>query len=205
MIHPGINSIELRRISGAGPLYAVAFASSWARAEVVKPSGSLLHVERTLVRQKTQPTLIGSLQIVPEPQPLEGEAGASEEVTADVRLSVPNELEYVMVEVPKPAGCEPLNPLSGWDARLIRVEDDGTLQKADENGNLGQPIYREERDDRSVFFINHLTAGVWEIRFGLRAITPGDFSVLPVKAGAMYVPEVRANSDARRLKIAPSP
>jgi uncharacterized protein YfaS (alpha-2-macroglobulin family) len=44
-------------------------------------------------------------------------------------------------------------------------------------------------------------AGTWEIRFGLRATTPGDYRALPVKAAAMYVPEVRANSDARRVRI----
>ena len=65
----------------------------------------------------------------------------------------------------------------------------------------GRPIYREERDDKSVFFLDHVEAGNWEIRFGLRATTPGDYRALPVKAAAMYVPEVRANSDARRVRI----
>lgn len=40
-----------------------------------------------------------------------------------MQLALPNELEYVMVEVPKPAGYEPVNPLSGWDARLIAVDE----------------------------------------------------------------------------------
>jgi uncharacterized protein YfaS (alpha-2-macroglobulin family) len=65
----------------------------------------------------------------------------------------------------------------------------------------GRPIYREERDDKSVFFLDHIEAGTWEIRFGMRATTPGDYRALPVQASAMYVPEVRANSDARRVQI----
>ncbi|MNC95144.1 hypothetical protein D3C83_121900 [compost metagenome] len=71
----------------------------------------------------------------------------------------------------------------------INVDDDGT------------PIYREEHDDKSVFFIDSLAAGTWEIVFSLRATTPGAYRALPVKASAMYVPEVRANSDAQRVRI----
>ena len=59
-----------------------------------------------------------------------------------------------------------------------------------------------------MFFLDHIEAGTWEIRFGMRATTPGDFRALPVQASAMYVPEVRANSDARRVRIearSPSP
>ena len=62
-------------------------------------------------------------------------------------------------------------------------------------------IYREERDEKSVFFLDRLEAGTWEIRFGMRAVTPGNFRALPVKIEAMYVPEIRANSDARRMRI----
>ena len=65
----------------------------------------------------------------------------------------------------------------------------------------GRPIYREERDEKSVFFLDRLEAGTWEIRFGMRAVTPGDFRALPVKVEAMYVPEIRANSDARRVRV----
>ena len=72
--------------------------------------------------------------------------------------------------------------------------------KADDDAK-GRPIYREERDDQSVFFLDHVEAGTWEIRFGLRATTPGDYRALPVKAGAMDVPEVRVNTDAQRVRI----
>ncbi len=64
-----------------------------------------------------------------------------------------------------------------------------------------EPIYREERDEKSVFFLDRLEAGTWEIRFGMRAVRPGDFRALPARVEAMYVPEIRANSDARRVAI----
>jgi len=205
-LQSGANRIELHRVSGATPVYAVALASSWAASDVVKPAGHLVAVERGFVREKAQATLMGTLKITPEPMPDGGPAVAGEQVSAEVTLCVTNELEYVMVEVPKPAGCEPLNPLSGWDAQLTKVET-GTSPdlKEDDNGRgkreSGRAIYREEHDDKSVFFLAHIEPGTWKIRFGLRATTPGDFRALPVEATAMYVPEVRANSDARRVRI----
>ncbi|MBI5381870.1 MAG: hypothetical protein HZA31_08220 [Opitutae bacterium] len=206
-LQPGANRIELRRVAGDTPVYAVALSSAWAESATVQPAGHLAAVARDFVRQKAQPTLAGTLRIVPEPLAADGAANAGEQVTAKVTLTVPNELEYVMVAVPKPAGCEPLNPLSGWDARLLRVEPAAAASKASEqqeaDEDRGRAIYREERDDRSVFFLDRVPAGTWEIRFGMRATTPGEFRALPVEAEAMYVPEVRANSDARRLRIAP--
>jgi uncharacterized protein YfaS (alpha-2-macroglobulin family) len=128
---------------------------------------------------------------------------AGEQVTAVMTLNVPNDLEYVMVEVPKPAGCEPLNPLSGWDARIERIDETTSAKTSPktDNDDAGYPVYREEHDDKSVFFLDHLSAGKWQIRFGLRAVTPGNFRVLPAQAQAMYIPEICANSDALRVKI----
>ena len=223
-LRPGANRIKLQRVSGATPVYAVALASSWAGSDVVKPAGHLVAVDRGFVREKAQATLIGTLKITPEPMVDGVSAAAGEQVSAHVTLTIPNELEYVMVEVPKPAGCEPLNPLSGWDARIAQVEPDtartttansdsasapietnrGSVSAASSgpaNTKEGQPVYREEHDDKSVFFLDHLEAGTWEIRFGMRATTPGDFRALPATVTAMYVPEIAANSDARRVKI----
>ena len=207
-LRAGSNRIELSRVSGDGPVYAVALAESWAAGDSVKPAGHQAEVARGFVRQKATPTLIGTLRIVPEVLPSGSAAIAGEEVQAVVTVTVPNELEYVMIEVPKPAGCEPLNPLSGWDARIRRVvTDDATLRQAPAAAGAaeqaGRAIYREERDEKSVFFLDRLEAGTWAIRFGMRAVTAGDFRALPVQVEAMYVPEIRANSDAQRVRIEP--
>lgn len=203
LLRGGANTIEVVRTAGNGPVYATALASSWATGAAVKPEGNLMSVERGLERLKPQPTLLGTAVLVAQTLADGGTAGAGEQVAARVRLTVPNALQYVKVEVPKPAGCEPLNALSGWDARLIKVEPGvapGAAKPAD-----GRAIYREEHDDRTVFFLDRIDSGTWEIRFTMRATTPGDFRILPAEVEAMYVPEVRANSDARRLRIDPAP
>ena len=51
-------------------------------------------------------------------------------------------------------------------------------------------------------FIDHLKEGVWQIRYEMRAETPGVFHALPVLGEAMYVPEIRCNSVEARITVA---
>ena len=205
LLRAGDNTIQIRRISGNSPWWLVATASAWARGDAVKPAGHLLTVARGLERLAAQPTLRGTLRITPVALPDGGTAAAGEQVDACVTLTVPQELEYVMVEVPRPAGCEPLNPLSGWDAQIHLVDDapprpDGSQGTGQEKTD-SRPVYREETDQSSIFFLDRVGAGTWVIRYGLRAITTGNYRILPVQASAMYVPEISANSAATRVKI----
>jgi uncharacterized protein YfaS (alpha-2-macroglobulin family) len=64
-----------------------------------------------------------------------------------------------------------------------------------------QWVYQELRDRKVALFIDKLPEGVWEIRYDLRAETPGRFHALPVLGHAMYVPEIRANSEEIRISV----
>jgi uncharacterized protein YfaS (alpha-2-macroglobulin family) len=62
-------------------------------------------------------------------------------------------------------------------------------------------VYQELRDRKVALFIDKLPEGVWQIRYDLRAETPGAFHALPVMAQAMYVPEIRSNGTEVRLTV----
>ena len=66
-------------------------------------------------------------------------------------------------------------------------------------------VYQELRDRKVAMFIDHLPEGVWELRYELRAETPGAFHALPVLGHAMYVPEIRGNSREIRIKVEDRP
>ncbi|MBI4325878.1 MAG: alpha-2-macroglobulin [Chloroflexi bacterium] len=66
-------------------------------------------------------------------------------------------------------------------------------------------VYQELRDRKVALFIDKLPEGVWEIRYDLRAEVPGQFHALPVLGHAMYVPELRCNSDEVRLRVQDTP
>jgi hypothetical protein len=197
-LRAGENEFRVRLVSGTGPVYALGLASAWSQNEGATPVGHLVDAAREFERRVPVQTVAGTVRFTSESIGRAGSARQGEEVVAVVTINLPNELEYLAIEVPKPAGCEPLNPLSGWDARIRNLDS-----PPDEKGiaDSGAPIYREEHDSQSVFFIDHLEAGRWEIRFGMRATFAGDYRAAPVMVEAMYAPEVRANTDSRRLKI----
>src|SRR4030095_5999735 len=62
-------------------------------------------------------------------------------------------------------------------------------------------VYQELRDRKVALFIDKLPEGVWEIRYDLRAESPGTFHALPLIGQAMYVPEIRANGTELRLTV----
>ncbi len=64
-----------------------------------------------------------------------------------------------------------------------------------------QWVYQEQRDRKIASFLDQLPQGLWELRYECRAEIPGQFHALPVMGGAMYVPELRCNSDESHIVI----
>ena len=49
--------------------------------------------------------------------------------------------------------------------------------------------------------MDKLPEGVWQIRYEMRAETPGNFHALPVLGHAMYVPEIRCNGEEMKVVV----
>ena len=62
-------------------------------------------------------------------------------------------------------------------------------------------VYQELRDRKVALFLDRLPEGLWEIRYEMRAETPGQFHGMPVLGHAMYVPEVRCNGSEIRAGV----
>jgi len=197
-LKPGRNVLTLERLDGRTPCYLVATAKNWAISEKVRASGSFLRVERAFFRVIEQPTLGGETHLETAAISPGGPTVLGERVECRLVIEVPQDIDYVMVESPKPGGFEPLNPLSGWDAQMRRVNAGEGSADA-----IGRNVYRDEHDDRSVFFLQHLQAGRWEIRYQMRSAFAGNFRTLPAMATAMYVPVLAANTTAERVEIKP--
>jgi uncharacterized protein YfaS (alpha-2-macroglobulin family) len=71
----------------------------------------------------------------------------------------------------------------------------------DDHTGRSRWVYQELRDRKVALFIDKLPQGVWEIKYDLRAETPGTFHALPVVGQAMYVPEIRCNGQEVRIKV----
>jgi uncharacterized protein YfaS (alpha-2-macroglobulin family) len=155
-------------------------------------------VERSFFRLVEQPTLGGETHVETAAISPDSATALGERVECRLVIEARQDIDYIMVESPKPGGFEPLNPLSGWDAGMRRL--DAGEATAD---RTGRNAYRDEHDDRSVFFLQHLQAGRWEIRYRMRSAFAGDFRALPATAAAMYAPVLAANTTAGRIEITP--
>ena len=213
LIRDGANTVEIFRKAGKGPIYFSLSAKFFTLEEPISPEGSEIFVRRDYYRIKAVPTLLHGF--VEEKEPLrDGDTLESgDRLETVLTIEGKNNYEYLVLEDLKPAGFEAVQLRSGepiWvrelrsDEVLISEQARAAAPLLDNRGRYtGRKrwVYQELRDRKVACFIDKLPEGYWEIRYRLRAETPGTFHALPLLAHAMYVPEIRANSSERQVKI----
>jgi len=115
-----------------------------------------------------------------------------EAVNFDLTFTTRTTLSYVAIEVPVPAGLEPVldnlgrgHPARAWSTFVS---------------------HEERHPDRVLLFIDHLSPGEHRHTVQLRATTAGEFALPPARAEAMYMPEVYGRTSGARLTVsAPTP
>ncbi|HUP62533.1 MAG TPA: alpha-2-macroglobulin family protein [Thermoanaerobaculia bacterium] len=180
--------IRIRRTSGSGPLYFSAEARFVSLEEPVKAAGNELFVRREYFRLAPRPTLLKGVQYDRVPLRDRESIRSGERVEVVVTIETKNAYEYLIFEDLKPAGFEAVALQSGEPLYATGKERSAW-------------VYQELRDRKVAMFIDHLAQGVWEIRYTLRAETPGSFHALPLLGHAMYVPDIRANGDEVRVTV----
>lgn len=104
-----------------------------------------------------------------------------------VRVSTQRPLEHVIVEEPLPAGAEPLE------------RGELSLEEWDASGYWW--AQHEFRDDRVVFFIEHLPPGLHTLTYTFRLEMPGRYCALPAHLEGMYDPTVRAEGEESWVEV----
>jgi uncharacterized protein YfaS (alpha-2-macroglobulin family) len=119
-----------------------------------------------------------------------------------VKLTViaPNDLHYVVVEDPFPAGAE------GVDQSLKTtsvVGEPPELTRTDGGNPWGWWWFShtEMRDEKAVLFAAYLPRGTYEYTYLVRASLPGEFRAISTHAYEMYFPEVFGRSDGGLFTI----
>jgi alpha-2-macroglobulin len=182
--------IRIRRTSGNAPLYFAAEARFVSLEEPVKAAGNEIYVRRDYFRLRPRPTLLKG--VLYDKVPLgDGDAIKSgERLEVVVTIDAKNDYSYLMFEDLKPGGFE-----------TVALQSGEPLWATQPKTHAQAYVYQELRDRKVALFIDHLQQGVWEVRYTLRAETPGSFHALPLLGQAMYVPEVRANSEEVRVVV----
>jgi uncharacterized protein YfaS (alpha-2-macroglobulin family) len=190
---------------GAGTLF---YEARLRYARTTLPTGSL---ERGFFVQKTlRPVTAASLPDALAQIPSQGvtTVAPGSLVLADLLLVAPGAREYVVLDDPLPAGLEAVDARLATTASWARISG----SRSDDEPPTGDDMahhrallpshYRQElRDDRVLFFVDHLPAGVYHYRYLARATTPGTFVVPPTQAEEMYNPEVFGRTGAIRFEV----
>jgi uncharacterized protein YfaS (alpha-2-macroglobulin family) len=130
------------------------------------------------------------------------EAEVGDVVNVKLTLIAPNDLHYVVVEDPFPAGAE------GIDTSLATTSIVGeapSIERTDRRDPWGYGwwwfSHTELRDEKAVLFATFLPKGTYEYNYQIRASLPGEFQVIPTHAEQMYFPEVFGRGDGGLFRI----
>jgi hypothetical protein len=190
----GRHTVEFRK-QGSSPIYYNGYLTNFTLEDDIPAAGLELKVERryfklTPVEAETE-VAGGHGQVVN--QRVEkyerselvnfAEVTSGDLIEVELVVESKNDYEYILLEDMKAAGCEPVAVRSGYSGNELGA-------------------YMELRDDRVTLFVARLARGRHSISYRLRAEIPGQFSALPTRASAMYAPELKANSDELKLRIA---
>jgi hypothetical protein len=192
------NTLTVARTEGPGRLYYTAHLRVFLPVEEIEPVDRGIFVSRRY-------TLADCTEGPRCPEAREVKLG--DVIRVDLTIIAPNDLYYVVVEDPLPAGAEAID--TGLATTSILAMDP-TLrrQRPDEGGWWDYYGWwwnwysrSELRDEKVVLFADYLPRGTYEYSYTMRATLPGDYQVIPTVASEFYFPEVFGRSDGRKLTI----
>ncbi len=207
-------SIRLALAAGGSgaPIYYYLTVHEVPKARPVNPEDRGIRVERWYEKyDKAEPVVSVA----------EGEL-----VRVRVRLTVPNDRQFLVVDDALPAGLEAvdlslrtasLTPGPGIGQETRYLAPDESEGESQESGGADQYWYygrwdsgwwspfdhKEIRDDRVVYAATILWKGVYNLTYIARATTPGTFIRPPTHAEEMYNPAVFGRSDGGVFTVTP--
>jgi uncharacterized protein YfaS (alpha-2-macroglobulin family) len=188
---------------GAGRLYYGAYLTYYKPVQEVKAldRGIIISRQYTLAEDSASPRGGGNEGGV---EKAITEAQVGDVINVKLTLIAPNDLHYVVVEDPFPAGAE------GIDTSLATTSVVGQEPELDrtDRGDPWGPGYgwwyfshAELRDEKAVLFATYLPKGTYEYTYQIRASLPGEYNVIPTHAEEMYFPEVFGRGDGGLFRI----
>ncbi len=165
-------------------------------------------------QRPVKPTeLTAALETIPESTISRFKAG--DLVVVDLVIVAPSPASYVVVDDPLPAGFEAVDTSLQTNAAWLNVPGSSGSVSADcpscdpssrdelAHGRAYLNVWhrRELRDDRALFFVDDLPAGMVHFRYLARATSVGRFAVPPTKTEEMYEPETFGRTAASVVEV----
>ncbi len=182
-----LNKLVISRTDGPGNLYYTEHLRVFLPVPQIQPLDRGLVVERHY-------TLPGSSTPITAAQ-------VGDNVTVHLTIIAPNDLHYVVIEDPIPAGTDAVNP------NLSTSQQIGTQPELNPADPLSQGwgwwyfSNIEFRDQKVVLNSTYLPAGTYEYVYTIRAGLAGTFNVIPATGSEFYFPEVYGRSAGSTFTI----
>ncbi|RIK38322.1 MAG: hypothetical protein DCC55_21480, partial [Chloroflexi bacterium] len=128
-------------------------------------------------------------------------AGVGEVISVTATIIAPTDLYHALIEVPIPAGVEPIDPSLATTASVFGGPELAPTEQSRNSWRFWTPTYTDIRDDRVALFATYLPAGAYEYTFLVRATVPGEYRVLPVYGEMMYFNEVWGRSSGALFTV----
>lgn len=193
------NKLMITRDGANGQLYYSAYLNYYLPTDKIQPLNRGIIVGRQYLAVDQQ-TLNPTNNVVTA-------ANLGDYVQVKLTLIAPNDLNYLILEDPLPAGFEAVDTtLKTSSAAATGPEFQKQLSSAqpqpvseNDYDRFYKPYWTywahsEIRDDRVAMFATHLGRGTYEYTYLMRASVSGQFRALPARAWEMYFPEVFGRS-----------
>ena len=181
----GANKIKFE-MKGSGLLYYNIYLTYHTDEEHIMPADSGFNITRKFYLVEPGQSSDEKKEI-PVNDRGEMEIKSNDLILVELEISGYQDSEYLVIEDPKPAGCE-------------YVPDKVESYSLDEQWDYWF-THRELRDEKCVCFTTYYHGDSSKITYRLRAETPGIFHVMPARAYLMYTGEVFGNSDEAIISI----
>lgn len=187
-LQPGENEIRVLQ-DGERPLYYTINSRMYVAQEEIEAAGAI-EIEREYLDPVTS-------------EPLETiEAG--ELVKIRLRVNMPEQGSYMILEDRLPGGLEPLNERLNTTSHVAQPNDyyydyDGDFRWR----NLGYN-YKEIFGDRVSFFMTEMDRGTFTVTYLARATHSGEFTAVSAEAYGMYAPQLWGRSASDQLTVVES-
>jgi len=175
--------------TGEGTLYYSAFLTYYLPAEQIEALNRGIIVDRQYVLVDDGDTTVSEAQV-------------NDVIEVRLTLIAPNDLNFLVLEDPLPAGCEAI------DTSLLTTSSALSSPELTRAGS-SQPYWgwwswathTELRDEKVALFADSLPRGTYEYVYQVRCTTPGVFKVMPALAYEMYSADVFGRSAGAEFTI----
>lgn len=187
----GETPITVTRGEGTGPLYYTAHVSALLPVPAIEPLDNGIILQRRYTLPDDPTAVVTSAQV-------------GDLITARLTIIAPNELHYVVITDPIPAGTDAVNPDLAIAPQVGTRPELDRIDPEQQGWGWWWWSRTEFRDEAVVLSAEYLPAGTYEFVYTIRAGLPGVYNVIPPTGQETYFPEVYGRGAGSTFTITPA-